>query len=126
LGSIFWAGGFCSKTASCRHRLLITGMEMLAAAAYCSSSPWQSGELVRSGSFNALPWPGLSAVVARRLCRLRVAVAQRANQWRPLVRQSLVAYNSYFLGKEFLALRVLAAAGLIIGSVVLVSVRKTR
>jgi drug/metabolite transporter (DMT)-like permease len=32
----------------------------------------------------------------------------------------------YFLGREILALRVLAAAGLIIGSVVLVSVRRTR
>ena len=32
----------------------------------------------------------------------------------------------YFLGKELLAMRVLLAAGLIIGSVVLVSARNTR
>ena len=136
LGSIFWAGGsIYGKTARLPSSpLLITGMEMLSGGGVLLVIALAVGEL---NSFD----PGqvsMRSTVAWIYLTVVGPVAFVAYAW--LLRNApipLVATYSYvnplvaillgyFLGREILALRVLAAAGLIIGSVVLVSVRRTR
>lgn len=136
LGSIFWAGGsIYGKTARLPSSpLLITGMEMLSGGGVLLVIALAVGEL---NSFDpgqvsirsAVAWIYLTVVgpvafvaYAWLLRNAPIPLVATYSYVNPLVAILL----GYFLGKEFLALRVLAAAGLIIGSVVLVSVRRTR
>ena len=136
LGSIFWAAGsIYGKTAKLPSSpLLITGMEMLSGGAVLFLIAFATGEL----EFFAPNQVSLRSSLGWLYLTIVGAVAFVAYAW--LLRNApipLVATYSYvnplvaillgyFLGKEILALRVLLAAGLIIGSVVLVSARRTR
>jgi len=136
LGSLFWAAGsIYGKTAKLPPSpLLITAMEMLTGGATLLVIAIVIGEV---GSFNlaqvssrsALAWTYLTVIgpiafvsYAWLLRNAPIPLVSTYSYVNPLVAILL----GYFLGKEVLALRVLIAAGLIIGSVVLVSARKTR
>ncbi len=136
LGSLFWAAGsIYGKTAKLPSSpLLITAMEMLTGGAVLLVIALIIGEV---GSFNlaqissrsALAWTYLTVVgpiafvsYAWLLRNAPIPLVSTYSYVNPLVAILL----GYFLGKEILAPRVLIAAGLIIGSVVLVSARKTR
>ena len=136
LGSIFWAGGsIYGKTAKLPSSpLLITGMEMLSgggallviAVAVGETSQFDFGQI---STRSALGWVYLTVIgpiafvaYAWLLRNAPIPLVSTYSYVNPLVAILL----GYFLGKEILALRVLLAAGLIIGSVVLVSARKTR
>jgi drug/metabolite transporter (DMT)-like permease len=136
LGSIFWASGsIYGKTAQLpKSPLLITAMEMLTGGAALLLIALVIGEIdhfspaqvsARSG------WGWLYLTVIGPIAFVSYAWLLR-NAPIPLVStysyvNPLVAILlGYFLGNEVLALRVLVAAGLIIGSVALVSARKTR
>jgi drug/metabolite transporter (DMT)-like permease len=136
LGSIFWAGGsIYGKTAKLPSSpLLITGMEMLSgggvllviAVAVGETSQFDFGQV---STRSALSWVYLTVIgpiafvaYAWLLRNAPIPLVSTYSYVNPLVAILL----GYFLGKEILALRVLLAAGLIIGSVVLVSARKTR
>ena len=136
LGSIFWAGGsIYGKTAKLPSSpLLITGMEMLSgggallviAVAVGETSQFDFGQI---STRSALGWVYLTVIgpiafvaYAWLLRNAPIPLVSTYSYVNPLVAILL----GYFLGKEILALRVLLAAGLIIGSVVLVSARKAR
>ncbi len=136
LGSLFWAAGsIYGKTAKLPSSpLLITAMEMLTGGAVLLLIALLTGEV---GSFNltqvsprsALAWTYLTVIgpiafvsYAWLLRNAPIPLVSTYSYVNPLVAILL----GYFLGKEVLALRVLIAAGLIIGSVVLVSAKKTR
>ena len=136
LGSIFWAGGsIYGKTARLPSSpLLITGMEMLSGGGVLLVIALAVGELnsFDSGQVSmrsTVAWIYLTVVgpvafvaYAWLLRNAPIPLVATYSYVNPLVAILL----GYFLGREILALRVLAAAGLIIGSVVLVSVRRTR
>lgn len=135
LGSLYWAAGsIFGKTAKLPSSpLLITGMEMLtggAALLVIASIIGEVGsfKLAQVSSRSALAWTYLTVIgpiafvsYAWLLRNAPIPLVATYSYVNPLVAILL----GYFLGKEILALRVLLAAGLIIGSVVLVSMRKT-
>lgn len=136
LGSIFWAGGsIYGKTAKLPPSpLLITGMEMLSGGAALLVIALAAGELnsfdpAQVSTRSAVAWVYLTVIgpiafvaYAWLLRNAPIPLVATYSYVNPLVAILL----GYFLGKEALALRVLLAAGLIIGSVVLVSARRTR
>ena len=136
LGSIFWAAGsIYAKTAELPSSpLLITAMEMLTGGTALLIIAFLVGEvssfhLAQVSSRSALAWTYLTTIgpiafvsYAWLLRNAPIPLVSTYSYVNPLVAILL----GYFLGKEILALRVLVAAGLIIGSVVLVSLRKTR
>jgi drug/metabolite transporter (DMT)-like permease len=136
LGSIFWAAGsIYAKTAKLPSSpLLITAMEMLTGGTALLIIAFLVGEvssfhLAQVSSRSALAWTYLTTIgpiafvsYAWLLRNAPIPLVSTYSYVNPLVAILL----GYFLGKEILALRVLVAAGLIIGSVVLVSLRKTR
>ena len=136
LGSIFWAGGsIYGKTAKLPSSpLLITGMEMLSGGGVLLAISLAVGELIsfdpaQVSMRSALGWIYLTVIgpiafvaYAWLLRNAPIPLVSTYSYVNPLVAILL----GYFLGKEILALRVLLAAGLIIGSVVLVSARKAR
>jgi drug/metabolite transporter (DMT)-like permease len=136
LGSIFWAAGsIYGKTAKLPSSpLLITGMEMLSGSAVLFLIALATGELEffapnQVSLRSSLGWLYLTIVgpvafvaYAWLLRNAPIPLVATYSYVNPLVAILL----GYFLGKEILALRVLLAAGLIIGSVVLVSARRTR
>ncbi len=136
LGSLFWAAGsIYGKTAKLPSSpLLITAMEMLTGGAVLLIIALAIGEvssfsLPEVSSRSALAWIYLTVIgpiafvsYAWLLRNAPIPLVSTYSYVNPLVAILL----GYFLGKEVLALRVLIAAGLIIGSVVLVSARKTR
>ena len=136
LGSVFWAAGsIYGKTAKLPSSpLLITGMEMLTGGAVLLIVAFVSGELqfFQPGHISprsAFGWLYLTVVgpiafvaYAWLLRNAPIPLVATYSYVNPLVAIVL----GYFLGKEILALRVLLAAGLIIGSVVLVSARRMR
>jgi drug/metabolite transporter (DMT)-like permease len=135
LGSIFWAGGsIYGKTAKLPSSpLLITGMEMLSGGAALLLIALATGEtssfdIAQVSTRSALGWIYLTVIgpiafvaYAWLLRNAPIPLVATYSYVNPLVAILL----GYFLGKEILALRVLLAAGLIIGSVVLVSARRT-
>lgn len=135
-GSLFWAAGsIYGKTAKLPSSpLLITAMEMLTGGAVLLIIALLIGEvgnfsLAQVSSRSALAWTYLTVIgpiafvsYAWLLRNAPIPLVSTYSYVNPLVAILL----GYFLGKEMLALRVLIAAGLIIGSVVLVSARKTR
>jgi drug/metabolite transporter (DMT)-like permease len=136
LGSIFWAAGsIFGKTAKLPSSpLLITGMEMLSGGAVLLVIAFATSELEfftpnQVSLRSSLGWLYLTIVgpvafvaYAWLLRNAPIPLVATYSYVNPLVAILL----GYFLGKEILALRVLLAAGLIIGSVVLVSARRTR
>jgi len=136
LGSIFWAAGsIYGKTAKLPPSpLLITAMEMLTGGAALLVIALMGGEfsnfnLNDMSSRSALAWTYLTVVgpiafvsYAWLLRNAPIPLVSTYSYVNPLVAILL----GYFLGKEILALRVLIAAGLIVGSVVLVNARRTR
>jgi drug/metabolite transporter (DMT)-like permease len=136
LGSIFWAGGsIYGKTAKLPPSpLLITGMEMLTGGIALLVISLAVGELNvfdigQVSTRSAMGWVYLTVVgpiafvaYAWLLRNAPIPLVATYSYVNPLVAILL----GYFLGNEALALRVLLAAGLIIGSVVLVSARRTR
>jgi len=136
LGSIFWAGGsIYGKTAKLPSSpLLITGMEMLSggiALLVISLAVGETSEfdIAQVSTRSALGWVYLTVIgpiafvaYAWLLRTAPIPLVATYSYVNPLVAILL----GYFLGKEILAHRVLLAAGLIIGSVVLVSTRRTR
>lgn len=135
LGSIFWAGGsIYGKTANLPSSpLLITGMEMLTGGAVLLAIALAVGELysfelAQVSMRSAVGWIYLTVIgpvafvaYAWLLRNAPIPLVATYSYVNPLVAILL----GYFLGKEILASRVLLAAGLIIGSVVLVSARRT-
>ncbi len=133
-GSLFWAAGsIYGKTAKLpTSPLLITGMEMLSGGGALLIIALAVGELGTSISLKFPPAPlvgwvyltviGPVAFVAYAwlLRNAPIPLVSTYSYVNPLVAIVL----GYFLGKEILALRVLTAAGLIIGSVGLVSRRQ--
>jgi len=136
LGSIFWAAGsIYGKTANLPPSpLLITAMEMLTGGAALLVIALISGEISNfalndMSSRSALAWTYLTVIgpiafvsYAWLLRNAPIPLVSTYSYVNPLVAILL----GYFLGNEILTLRVLTAAGLIIGSVVLVNVRRTR
>ena len=135
LGSISAAGSIYGKTAKLPSSpLLITGMEMLSGGAALLIIAFAIGELgtfdlAQVSSRSAIGWIYLTVVgpiafvaYAWLLRNAPIPLVSTYSYVNPLVAILL----GYFLGKEILAVRVLLAAGLIIGSVVLVSARNTR
>ena len=136
LGSLFWAAGsIYGKTAQLPSSpLLITGMEMLtggAALLIIALVVDEVGtfEFAKVSSRSAVGWIYLTVIgpiafvaYAWLLRNAPIPLVSTYSYVNPLVAIIL----GYFLGKEILAMRVLLAAGLIIGSVVLVSARNTR
>jgi drug/metabolite transporter (DMT)-like permease len=136
LGSLFWAAGsIYGKTAQLPSSpLLITGMEMLtggAALLIIALVVDEVGtfEFAKVSSRSAVGWIYLTVIgpiafvaYAWLLRNAPIPLVSTYSYVNPLVAILL----GYFLGKEILAVRVLLAAGLIIGSVVLVSARNTR
>ena len=135
-GSLFWAAGsIYGKTAKLPSSpLLITGMEMLSGGAALLIIALVIGELgtfdlAQVSSRSAIGWIYLTVIgpiafvaYAWLLRNAPIPLVSTYSYVNPLVAILL----GYFLGKEILAVRVLLAAGLIIGSVVLVSARNTR
>lgn len=135
-GSLFWAAGsIYGKTAQLPSSpLLITGMEMLSGGAALLIIALAIGELgtfdlAQVSSRSAIGWIYLTVIgpiafvaYAWLLRNAPIPLVSTYSYVNPLVAIVL----GYFIGKEILALRVLVAAGLIIGSVVLVSARNTR
>lgn len=135
-GSLFWAAGsIYGKTAQLPSSpLLITGMEMLSGGAALLIIALAIGELgtfdlAQVSSRSAIGWIYLTVIgpiafvaYAWLLRNAPIPLVSTYSYVNPLVAIVL----GYFLGNEILALRVLVAAGLIIGSVVLVSARNTR
>ena len=135
-GSLFWAAGsIYGKTAQLPSSpLLITGMEMLTGGAALLIIALAIGELgtfdlAQVSSRSAIGWIYLTVIgpiafvaYAWLLRNAPIPLVSTYSYVNPLVAILL----GYFLGKEILAVRVLLAAGLIIGSVVLVSARNTR
>lgn len=136
LGSIFWASGsIYGKTAKLPPSpLLITAMEMLTGGAALIAIALVIGEIrafdsAAVSSRSAWGWLYLTVIgpiafvsYAWLLRNAPIPLVSTYSYVNPLVAILL----GYFLGKEILALRVLIAAGLIIGSVALVSARKAR
>lgn len=136
LGSIFWASGSVyGKTAKLPPSpLLITAMEMLSGGAALLLIALVIGEvgtfqLAAVSSRSAWGWFYLTVIgpiafvsYAWLLRNAPIPLVSTYSYVNPLVAILL----GYFLGKEVLALRVLLAAGLIIGSVALVSARRAR
>ena len=136
LGSLFWAAGsIYGKTAQLPSSpLLITGMEMLSGGAALLILALAIGELgtfdlAQVSSRSAVGWIYLTVIgpiafvaYAWLLRNAPIPLVSTYSYVNPLVAITF----GYFLGKEILAMRVLLAAGLIIGSVVLVSARNTR
>ena len=135
-GSLFWAAGsIYGKTAKLPSSpLLITGMEMLSGGAALLVIALLVGELgtfdlAQVSSRSAIGWLYLTVIgpiafvaYSWLLRNAPIPLISTYSYVNPLVAILL----GYFLGKEILAVRVLLAAGLIIGSVVLVSARNTR
>ncbi len=135
-GSLFWAAGsIYGKTAKLPSSpLLITGMEMLSGGAALLIIALVIGELgtfdlAQVSSRSTIGWIYLTVIgpiafvaYAWLLRNAPIPLVSTYSYVNPLVAIIL----GYFLGKEILAMRVLLAAGLIIGSVVLVSARNTR
>jgi len=135
-GSLFWAAGsIYGKTAQLPSSpLLITGMEMLTGGAALLIIALVVGEVgtfefAKISSRSAIGWIYLTVIgpiafvaYAWLLRNAPIPLVSTYSYVNPLVAIIL----GYFLGKELLAMRVLLAAGLIIGSVVLVSARNTR
>jgi drug/metabolite transporter (DMT)-like permease len=135
-GSLFWAAGsIFGKTAKLPSSpLLITGMEMLTGGAALLMIALAVGEvngfdLAQVSSRSAIGWVYLTVIgpiafvaYAWLLRNAPIPLVSTYSYVNPLVAIIL----GYFLGKELLAMRVWLAAGLIIGSVVLVSTRNTR
>ena len=135
-GSLFWAdGSIYGKTAQLPSSpLLITGMEMLSGGAALLVIALAGGELgsfdiAQVSSRSTIGWIYLTVIgpiafvaYAWLLRNAPIPLVSTYSYVNPLVAIIL----GYFLGKEILAMRVLLAAGLIIGSVVLVSARNTR
>ena len=133
-GSLFWAAGsIYGKTAKLPSSpLLITGMEMLSGGGALLIIALAVGELrnfdiEQVSSRSIAGWIYLTVIgpiafvaYAWLLRNAPIPLVSTYSYVNPLVAIVL----GYFLGKEILALRVLAAAGLIIGSVVLVSRRQ--
>ena len=133
-GSLFWAAGsIYGKTAKLPSSpLLITGMEMLSGGAALLVIALAVGELgtfdlAQVSSRSAIGWVYLTVIgpiafvaYAWLLRNAPIPLISTYSYVNPLVAILL----GYFLGKEILAVRVLLAAGLIIGSVVLVSATK--
>lgn len=133
LGSLFWAAGsIYGKTAKLPFSpLLITAMEMLTGGAVLLVIASAIGEidhfkLAEVSPRSALAWLYLTVIgpiafvsYAWLLRNAPIPLVSTYSYVNPLVAILL----GYFLGNEILALRVLIAAGLIIGSVVLVSQR---
>ena len=133
-GSLFWAAGsIYGKTAKLPSSpLLITGMEMLSGGAALLVIALLVGELgtfdlAQVSSRSAIGWVYLTVIgpiafvaYAWLLRNAPIPLISTYSYVNPLVAILL----GYFLGKEILAVRVLLAAGLIIGSVVLVSATK--
>lgn len=136
LGSIFWASGsIYGKTAKLPSSpLLITAMEMLAGGAALLAIAFIIGEIgafqiASISSRSAWGWLYLTVIgpiafvsYAWLLRNAPIPLVSTYSYVNPLVAILL----GYFLGKEVLVVRVLVAAGLIIGSVALVSARKAR
>jgi drug/metabolite transporter (DMT)-like permease len=136
VGSVFWAGGsIYAKTAKLPSSpLLIAGMEMLSGGAALLLIALMVGELdgfelAQVSQRSAVGWTYLTVIgpiafvaYAWLLRNAPIPLVATYSYVNPLVAMFL----GYFLGKEILAPRVLLAAGLIIGSVVLVSARKRR
>jgi drug/metabolite transporter (DMT)-like permease len=135
-GSLFWAAGsIYGKTAKLPSSpLLITGMEMLSGGAALLIIALAVGEvngfdLARVSSRSAIGWVYLTVIgpiafvaYAWLLRNAPIPLVSTYSYVNPLVAIIL----GYFLGKEILAMRAWLAAGLIIGSVALVSARNTR
>ncbi|MDP9131240.1 MAG: EamA family transporter [Candidatus Binatota bacterium] len=133
-GSLFWAAGsIYGKTAKLPSSpLLITGMEMLSGGAALLIIALVIGELgsfdvAQVSSRSTIGWIYLTVIgpiafvaYAWLLRNAPIPLVSTYSYVNPLVAIIL----GYFLGREILAPRVLAAAGLIIGSVVLVSRRQ--
>ena len=133
-GSLFWAAGsIYGKTAKLpTSPLLITGMEMLSGGAALLLIALAVGELgtfdlAQVSSRSAIGWVYLTVIgpiafvaYAWLLRNAPIPLVSTYSYVNPLVAIIL----GYFLGREILAPRVLTAAGLIIGSVVLVSRRQ--
>jgi len=134
VGSMFWAAGsIYGKTAHLPSSpLLITGMEMLTGGGVLliialAVGELENFELAQVSSRSLAGWVYLTVIgpiafvaYAWLLRNAPIPLISTYSYVNPLVAIIL----GYFLGKEILALRVLAAAGLIIGSVVLVSRRQ--
>lgn len=134
LGSLFWAAGsIYGKTAKLPSSpLLITGMEMLSGGAALLIIALAIGELgafdiAQVSARSAVSWIYLTVIgpiafvaYAWLLRNAPIPLVSTYSYVNPLVAIIL----GYFLGKEFLAMRVWLAEGLIIGSVVLVSATK--
>ncbi|MGZ9130147.1 MAG: EamA family transporter [Candidatus Binatia bacterium] len=135
-GSLFWAAGsIFGKTAKLPSSpLLITGMEMLSGGAALLIIALAVGEVngfdrAQVSSRSAIGWVYLTVIgpiafvaYAWLLRNAPIPLVSTYSYVNPLV----AIIVGYFLGKEILALRVWLAAGLIIGSVALVSTRNTR
>ncbi|MGZ8486382.1 MAG: EamA family transporter [Candidatus Binatia bacterium] len=135
-GSLFWAAGsIFGKTAKLPSSpLLITGMEMLSGGAALLIIALAVGEVngfdpAQVSSRSAIGWVYLTVIgpiafvaYAWLLRNAPIPLVSTYSYVNPLVAIIL----GYFLGKEILAMRVWLAAGLIIGSVALVSARTTR
>lgn len=134
IASFFWAiGSIYGKTASLpASPLVTTGTEMLAGGVVQIGVAYVFGEFSRFDISaislrSELAWAYLTVIgpiaFVAYAWLLRVApipLVATYSYVNPLVAMIL----GYFLGKEIITLRILLAAGLIIGSVVLVSARK--
>lgn len=136
LGSLFWAGGsIYGKAAKLPSSpLLITAMEMLTGGAALFAiaiivGEFSSFDLHNVSARSLWAWiylttigPVAFAAYAWLLRNAPIPLVSTYSYVNPMVAILL----GYFIGKEVLGLRVLVAAGLIIGSVALVSAPKVR